>query len=321
MMKRPAAQLASSTGPSPKKRLLPRRAEGVFSTFSDALNNHLPTSALIVLAGIIEKYAPQGDGSLVCEAPLQDYEKKAMSLASKALTSLEAKLYSDVREARAKLEQTESEKIARVTALETAEAGVVAQLEAVNKNAFQPLRQASVQGSTDKKKLLLLQNVGKRLEFHDVLLNTTMPKVLMKRLEKRQTFDRFVLDQVELEFDKKRLQLENSLQDQESAKRALETVAFVAKQNMVDSEQQRSAKFTKLKEAEASLKSFKKSVLLARRALKNIEIELLAISDNLSRTEVRLDAFCNGLSCAFQKLEMAILSPSDATSFDRLWTE
>jgi hypothetical protein len=125
MMKRPAAQLASSIGPSPKKRLLPRRAEGVFSTFLDALSNQLPTSALIVLAGIIEKYAPQGDGSLVCEAPLQDYEKKAMSLASKALTSLEAKLYSDVREARAKLEQTESEKIARVTALETAEAGVV----------------------------------------------------------------------------------------------------------------------------------------------------------------------------------------------------
>jgi hypothetical protein len=355
IMKRPAAQVSSSSAPSPKKRLLSRRAGDVSSSFLDAIKDELPTSAIMVLAGIIEKYAPQGD-SLLCDTPLQDYEKKAMSLASKALASLETKLGDDVVEVQAKFEQVESEKITRVRALEVAEVGVakakdaiaqakstikssaksiesargevkkakaaqknavdhaqivvakVEQLDAIDKNAFQPLRENSVKGSSDKKKLQRLREVGKRLEFHDVLLNTTMPKVLMKRLDKRQTFDRFVLDQVELEFDKKRLQLETSLQQQESTKRDREAAALTAQQNLVDSEQQRSAELSELKEAEISLASRKKSVVLARQAVRSIETESRGMADNLSRAEKLLDAFRTGPSTGFKTLEMAILA-------------
>merc|ERR1712176_1360125 len=76
----------------------------------------------------------------------------------------------------------------------------------------------------------------------------------------------------------------------------------------VDSEQKRSAELSELKEAEISLASRKKSVVLARQAVRSIERESRGIADNLSRAEKLLDAFRTGPSTGFKSLEMAILA-------------
>jgi len=149
-------------------------------------------------------------------------------------------------------EEVQRAKVAQKSAVGDVKSVVakVEQLESANKDAFQPLKQTSAKGASGKMKLQRLRRTGKQLEFHDVMLNATMPKVLMKSLSKRQTFDRFVLDQVEAEFSKKRAQFESSLQQQESAKRDCDIAIQTAQENRVESQQAHAAETSNLAKAE-----------------------------------------------------------------------
>jgi peptidoglycan hydrolase CwlO-like protein len=164
-------------------------------------------------------------------------------------------------------------------------------LEAVEKDVFQPLKQASVKGSQGKNKMKHLQKVGKRFGFHDVLLNTTMPKVALKSIDKRQTFDRLVLDQMEAEFAKKHGELENVLKDEKLVRLDREAALEAARKSLADAQHQRIAHASRLAEAEKALVLGKQAVVAARRDLKSFDKDSQKILRESAQLETRLSAF------------------------------
>jgi len=172
------------------------------------------------------------------------------------------------------------------------------------------LKQASVKGAQGKKKIKQLQQVGKRFGFHDVLLNTTMPRVALKCIDKRQTFDRLVLDQMEAEFAKKHADLENNLNDEKSFKRDREAALQIAQNGLVDAQHKRDASASRLVEAEKSLATCKQSIVVARRELKKFDKDSQVTVRESSQLESKLNAFLDGPYAVFKELETFLLPPS-----------
>jgi len=183
-------------------------------------------------------------------------------------------------------------------------------LEAVEKDAFQPLKQGSVKGAQGKHKLKHLQKVGKRFGFHDVLLNTTMPKVAFKGIDKRQTFDRLVLDQMEAEFAKKHVELKKALQEQKSVKLDQEAAVSMAQKILADAVHERNAHASRLAEAEKALALGKQALVSARRDLKKFDKDSRQkIVCESTQLQAHLNTFLDGPFAAFKKLEMLLLPP------------
>jgi hypothetical protein len=178
-------------------------------------------------------------------------------------------------------------------------------LEAVEKDVFQPLKQASVKGVQGKNKMKHLQKVGKRFGFHDVLLNTTMPKVALKSIDKRQTFDRLVLDQMEAEFAKKHVELQNTLKDEKSVRLDREAALQTARKSLADAQHRRIASTSCLAEAEKALVLGKQALVTARRDLRNFDKDSQKIIRESKQMETRLGAFLDGPFAAFQKIEIS----------------
>jgi hypothetical protein len=180
-------------------------------------------------------------------------------------------------------------------------------LEAIDKDVFQPLKQASVKGAQGKNKLKHLQKVGKRFGFHEVLLNTTMPKVALKCIDRRQTFDRLVLDQMEAEIAKKHAELENNLKDEKSLKFDREVALQTAQKALADAQHQRDSIGSRLADAEKALLVGKQSVVAARRDLKKFDKDSQIIVRESRQLESKLNAFLDGPFSVFKKLEAFLL--------------
>jgi|EP00427_Karlodinium_veneficum_P024331 hypothetical protein len=182
-------------------------------------------------------------------------------------------------------------------------------LEAVEKDVFQPLKQATAKGAQGRHKLKHLQKVGKQFGFHDVLLNTTMPKVALKCLDKRQTFDRLVLDQMEAEFAKKQVELEKALKIEKSVKLDREVALDMAQKNLADAVREQEVHASRLAEAEKALVLGKQALVAARRDLKKFDKDSRQkIVRESTQLETHLSTFLDGPFAEFKKLE--VLLPS-----------
>merc|ERR1711920_584314 len=75
------------------------------------------------------------------------------------------------------------------------------ELQEVEKSSYRPLKDARMSGSEGRKQVNDLCKVGKKHGLHRELLSIA-PAIFRKELEKRQTFDRLVLDNLGKQFEK-----------------------------------------------------------------------------------------------------------------------
>merc|ERR1712014_347803 len=72
----------------------------------------------------------------------------------------------------------------------------------IEKSAFQPLKEASLHGPAVKKQIQHLRKAGAKIGFDEELMSVA-PSVLQKELERRHTFDKFVVQSLDIEFAKR----------------------------------------------------------------------------------------------------------------------
>lgn len=82
-----------------------------------------------------------------------------------------------------------------------AAASRVQRLQAAEQEIYKPLKEAAKAtfGPEERKQLNSLRKVGKAFGFHDTLMES-VPSVLKKQLDKRRTFDNFVMGEMESAF-------------------------------------------------------------------------------------------------------------------------
>jgi hypothetical protein len=182
-------------------------------------------------------------------------------------------------------------------------------LQAVEHEDFQPLKQASVKGARGKKKVKHLCKVGKQFGFHDVLVSKTMPQVALKSIDRRQTFDKLVLDQMEAEFAKKKKELEEALNDETASQLDRQAAVQTAENDLADAQAQRDVNATRLAEAEKSLSLCKESLEAARQDSRKFHKYSQKIVRENAQFEARLSNFLDGPFDAFRKLEVFLLPP------------
>lgn len=184
----------------------------------------------------------------------------------------------------------------------------VKQLEGIEKDAYQPLKQAVAKGSTCKQRLQQLRKVGKEFGFHDVLLNNTMPKVLLKSLDRRQTFDNKVLELADAEFAKKRAELDTAMKSQESARLVSGSAVQTALEMLTDFQKEHDCHARMLKEAEVSSSARRKSLGTMRRAMRDTESDMKTVTRDLTQAGKCLESFRNGPLAAFKDLEDTVFA-------------
>merc|ERR1712232_1395259 len=86
------------------------------------------------------------------------------------------------------------------------------QLENVEKDAFQYLKEEAAVGPDGQKRLKMLKQVGQAHKFHPELMQV-VPSVFKKELDKRRTFDNVILQHLEVEMAKHSSDLQQSLMD------------------------------------------------------------------------------------------------------------
>lgn len=187
----------------------------------------------------------------------------------------------------------------------------MAHLEAIDKKAYQPFKSAPATGAKGKKQLLQLRKAGKEFGFHDVLVNNTMPKVLTKRLDRRHTFDRLAMQQLDREFSKHRESLKSTIEDgavaissQVEAVEAAHTAEATAKQD-------KNSHSRILFEAKKLWAPSKESLAIARRALRMGEQRLHKAEKRLQQAEEKMTAFCGGPLAAFKAVQTADSKPEE----------
>merc|ERR1719271_239092 len=89
-------------------------------------------------------------------------------------------------------------------------------LEAIERESYEPLRVAPADGPEGRKCLAGLRRAGKAYGFHKELLSIA-PVILRKPLDSRHTFEDLVVRQLASEFAKNATSLDTNIKDSEQA--------------------------------------------------------------------------------------------------------
>merc|ERR1712139_398032 len=159
--------------------------------------------------------------------------------------------------------------------------------------------------------LLQLRKTGKEFGFHDVLVNSTMPKVLTKRLDRRHTFDRLAVQQLDREFSKHRALLKSTIEDGAVAVSSQVEAVETAHAAEAAAKQDRISHSRILLEAKKLWAPSKASLAAARRALRTGELRLHKAEKQLQQAEEKMTAFCEGPLAAFKALQVSDSKPEE----------
>jgi len=197
-------------------------------------------------------------------------------------------------------------------------AGKKRQLEAAEKDAYEPLRDEPAAGPDGSKRLTVLRKVGKVYGFHNELLSVA-PAILKKELDKRRTFDNLVMRQLEVEFRRNVGSLNSEIQDKEQilAERASEVQAAHAAWINAKEEQKNGARA--LSQAEEALAAGKVALSEAQRRVRTFPTDMRKSLRNFSLAKARLDKFRDGPLAKFEKsLKPPVPEDDDHTEAENL---
>jgi hypothetical protein len=185
-------------------------------------------------------------------------------------------------------------------------AAKVEQLHTVEKNVYQPLKGAAAQGRKGQEHLKRIRKLGKDFGFQEALLES-VPGVLKKSLDRRRTFDGFVISQLEREFKKNYTEMEGKLQQgeeelHENTNSVQETQALLD-----ESGQSLEESNHKLFKASLAVSPCKKTLVQAKQHVRKFESDVQKYERDLKLAQARLDAFRSGPLDAFKELQKRTL--------------
>merc|ERR1712176_513944 len=122
-------------------------------------------------------------------------------------------------------------------------------LESTKETVFAPLKDNMAKGNKGQKQIKVIRKVGKEFGFHDVLLDS-IPAVLRKQPDRRQTFDGVALRSLSSEFSKHVDKLMTAAKENEVAFAEHLKAEQVAQENLGIAKEARSKGLANLSTAE-----------------------------------------------------------------------
>lgn len=174
-------------------------------------------------------------------------------------------------------------------------------VQEVEENAFQPLKEASLDGPAVKKQIKYLRKAGQKIGFDEELMSIAH-SALQKELQRRHTFDRFVVQSLDIEFAK-RIGVLCSKQEKDEKVFHESSSALEQKKealNMAKEKQELSA--LKMAEAKAALDANTQEAAEAKKQLACVDSELKRAMKNLERARTQDSIFRQGPLAAYMKL-------------------
>jgi len=184
-------------------------------------------------------------------------------------------------------------------------AAKVGQLHDVEKDAYQPLKEVAAQGRKGHEQLKCIRKLGKDFGFQEALLES-VPGVLKRSLERRRTFDGFVMSQLEREFMKHYTDLEGKLRDSEEEFQEHSHAVKEAQTLLDESGSSFEESNQRLDEALVALSPGKKSLMEVRQHVRKFDSDMQKRVRDLTLAQGRLDAFRSGPLAAFQELQRRV---------------
>jgi hypothetical protein len=182
------------------------------------------------------------------------------------------------------------------------------QLETTERDLYMPFKKQSAGSGAGQKRLKRLCHVGRNFGFHEVLLST-LPAVLRKQPDRRQTFDSIALDRLEVEFARHAADLEAATPSGKDAIDRIVSSARTAQATLVAAEDARKERARAFAKAEEALAASKDAIAAARLRKRAFPAELRKAQGELARAEARLEAFRRGPLAALSAF-LPIPSPS-----------
>jgi len=176
------------------------------------------------------------------------------------------------------------------------------QLHQVEKDAYQPLKEAAALGRKGQEQLKCIGKLGKQFGFQEALLES-VPGVLKRSLDRRRTFDGFVMTQLEREFLKHYTEMEGKLKEGEEELQNYTHAVQEAQALLDESGHSLDESNHRLTEALAAVSPSKKTAVHARQHVRKFESDLQKYVRELKSAQARLNAFRSGPLDAFQELQ------------------
>mmetsp|Transcript_119009 Transcript_119009/g.188480 ORF Transcript_119009/g.188480 Transcript_119009/m.188480 type:complete len:385 (-) Transcript_119009:129-1283(-) len=189
----------------------------------------------------------------------------------------------------------------------------VERLQNVENQAYQPLKESAAQGKKGIDQVHCIQKLGKDFGFHETLLES-IPAVLRKDLDKRRTFDGFVMDQLEREFTKHCAAIGEKLKEGEEELQGHSIALQEATSNAVETGRTRDVCNKALAEALTAVSPSKKVLSMARQNARKFASDVKKFERDVAQAQARLDAFRSGALAAFQEFKKAASNPDSFTT-------
>lgn len=216
-------------------------------------------------------------------------KKKALTSAEKAIESSRV----DVVNAKAALKVAASE-LKAVTAKKSA-------LEVVEKDTYSPLKEMPAGGQDGQKRLQRIRKTGKEYGFHGELLSV-LPSILKKQPEKRQTFDDIVMQQLEREFAKHSMKMEEAFSDSQAGMDNHSSAVESAQSAVIKAKENRKRCSQELASAEAALLTGKQEIVAARHHVRNYAKDMRRNERDLARAKARVTKLRKGVLADFNRI-------------------
>lgn len=252
------------------------------------------------------------DAQAIAESHLQQLRnavaerKKALASAEKAI---EARRF-DVVNAKAALKVAVSE--LKVVASKRSN------MEAVEKDIYSPLREASAGRQDGQKSVQKIRKTGKEYGFHGELLSV-LPAILRKHPDKRQTFDGIVMQQLEREFAKHSAKLKDAVSKSQACLDNHSFAVEAAQSRVIEAKEHRKRCCQDLANAEAALLEGKQKIVASRHHVRNYAKDMRCNARELARAKARVTKLRKGVLAEFSRIVPQSIEqekPEDADIMD-----
>jgi len=177
----------------------------------------------------------------------------------------------------------------------------IVQLQAAEKDIYEPLKETSAIGREGQKKVEVLQKVGKDFGFHDVLMDV-LPVVLKKQPNRRRTFDGVALQHFEVEVSRHSATLGAALKEREACIEETSEVLQALRSALDHAKTEHASHTSALAQARENLTTGKNELLEAQRRVRMFDSDMRKCVRDLEDKAAKLKAFQKGPLAAFQKL-------------------
>jgi len=173
------------------------------------------------------------------------------------------------------------------------------QLEAVEKETYEPLKYAAADGLEGSKRLATLRRAGKAYGFHKELLSIA-PVILRKPLDSRHTFEDLVVRQLASEFNKYASSLGADVKSSEDAVKDCTRQLDSAEEELAAARVVHKKATRDLGNGEVAVLRGSQALADAKNSVRKLPADLKRAERSLAQTEARLLKFQQGPWAAFE---------------------